>query len=211
MSSDKLIDGLKFAFMGTLDAHKGRWGAFTDVMYLDVGGSKSNTRDWSIGNIGLPASTSADLQLDLKGLVWTLAGEYRFADDRQWTVDVLAGARQFALKPKLSWTIAGDLGPIPVGSRSGSQEIHADKWDGIVGIKGRYAFGDGNRWSVPFYADVGGGDSKVTWQAAAGIGYAFSWGDLVGMYRYLGYDFKSGNPIHRMTFSGPMVGAVFRW
>ena len=61
-----IIDHLKMGFIGALEAHNGRWGAFTDVLYLDIGGSKSNVRDFSIGNIGLPSSTTADLSLDLK-------------------------------------------------------------------------------------------------------------------------------------------------
>lgn len=102
VDADQIIDSLKFTFMGTLDVHNGRWGFFTDVVYMDVGGNKSNTRDFSIGNIGLPAGTTADLELDLKGLVWTLAGEYRVAADPAWTVDVVAGARMLDVKPTLN-------------------------------------------------------------------------------------------------------------
>src|SRR5580765_3625153 len=74
IDASKLIDNLKFTFMGTFDAHNGRWGAFTDIIYLDVGGSESGTRNFNIGNIGLPASTTADLNLDLKGTLWTKIG-----------------------------------------------------------------------------------------------------------------------------------------
>ena len=157
VDADKIIGGLNFTFMGTFEAHNGRWGVFTDVLYLDVGGSKSNTRDFSIGRIGLPASTTANLDLDLKGFIWTLAGEYRVVSDPAWTVDMLAGARLFAVKPTLGWSINGELGPIgfPVGS--GSKEISQDVWDGIIGVKGRYAFGDNRAWFMPFYLDVGTG------------------------------------------------------
>src|SRR5260221_12865940 len=37
----KIFDHLKMGGMGALDAHNGRWGVFTDVLYLDVGGIKS--------------------------------------------------------------------------------------------------------------------------------------------------------------------------
>ena len=59
VDADTIIDSLKFTFMGSFDAHNGRWGVFTDVLYLNVGGGKSNTRDFSIGRIELPASTTA--------------------------------------------------------------------------------------------------------------------------------------------------------
>lgn len=211
VNADKLLDSLNFAFMGTFDAHKGRWGVFTDLMYLDVSGSKSQTRDFQIGNVGLPTSVTGDLDLKLKGLAWTIAGEYQIASGREFNVDVLAGARLLDMKPRLSWSLSGDVSTIPIAGRGGSHEIEANNWDGIVGLKGRYAFGDNLQWYVPFYADVGAGNSDLTWQAAAGLGYAFSWGDVVAMWRYLAYNMKSGQPVSDLNFNGPMIGVVFHW
>ena len=84
-------------------------------------------------------------------------------------------------------------------------------WDAIVGVKGRMALGASREWIVPYYLDVGTGDSDLTWQGAIGLGYAFRWGDVVAMYRYLDYDFKSGKKVEELTASGPMVGVTFRW
>ena len=83
--------------------------------------------------------------------------------------------------------------------------------DGIVGVKGRYAFGANRAWSVPFYLDIGTGDSDLTWQGAVGLGYSYHWGDIVAMWRYLDYNFKSGKAIEDMNFNGPMLGVTFRW
>ena len=69
---------------------------------------------------------------------------------------------------------------------------------------------DDLRWFVPYYADVGGGNSKFTWQAIVGVGYSFGWGDLIAAWRYLDYEFKSGEPPQTMTFNGVAVGASFR-
>jgi hypothetical protein len=211
VTADTIIDNLKFTFMGSFDAHNGRWGVFTDVLYLDVGGTKSQTRDFSIGNIGIPADTTADLSLDLKGLVWTVAGEYRIAADPDLTMDVLAGARLFDVKQKLGWAISGSLGPIAAPGRSGTVEVGDSVWDAIVGVKGRYSFGEARKWSVPFYADVGTGQSELTWQGAAGIGYSFGWGEVSVLYRYLDYRFKSGSKVQDINFNGPQIGATFRW
>ena len=211
VDADAILDALNFTFMGSFDAHNGRWGVFTDVIYLDVGSSKSNTREFSVGRVGLPANTTANLDLGLKGFIWTLAGEYRVAAVPAWMVDVLAGARLFAVKPTLDWSINGELGPIGFPVASGSKEINEHVWDGIIGVKGRYAFGENRAWFVPFYLDVGTGQSEVTWQAAAGLGYTFSWGSVLGMWRYLGYEFKSGQALESMNFSGPMIGAQVRW
>ena len=61
VDSDTIIDNLKFTFMGTLDVHNGRWGAFTDVVYMDVGGGKSDTRDFAVGGGTVPGGTAAAL------------------------------------------------------------------------------------------------------------------------------------------------------
>jgi hypothetical protein len=211
IDASKLVDNLNFAFMGTLDAHNGRWGMFTDVLYLDVGGDESKTRDFTLGSIGLPSSTTADLRLDLKGWIWTVAGEYRLVSDPAWKVDALAGARLFDVRSTLGWSIYGDLGPIATTGRSGSKDVGDSVWDGIVGLKGTYAFGDNHQWIVPFYVDVGTGQSDLTWQGAIGLGYNFSWGGLLAMWRYLDYNFKSGSAVQDMNFNGPMAGVQFRW
>ncbi|MBK8890533.1 MAG: hypothetical protein IPN75_09085 [Dechloromonas sp.] len=51
--------------------------------------------------------------------------------------------------------------------RSGSVSESGNVTAGIVGAKGRVKLGESN-WFVPFYVDVGGGDSVTTWQTAAG-------------------------------------------
>lgn len=211
LSKGDVLDHLKMTFQGSFEAHNGRWGLYTDLLYMDLGGSKSSTREFSIGGIELPASTTTDLSFDLKGLVWTLAGEYRVATDPAWTVDLLAGARLLKIKPTLNYSINGDLGPISIPGRSGAKKVSESYWDGIVGLKGRYAFGDDRRWFAPFYVDVGTGQTKFTWQAAAGLGYAYHWGEVYGMWRYLDYNNKSGEPVEDMSFNGPQLGVTFRW
>lgn len=113
------------------------------------------------------------------------------------------------IKESLRWDISGQLGALPAAARSGEASHRETVWDAIVGAKGRYTWGDG-RWSVPFYVDVGTGESDLTWQAAAGIGYSFSWGEITVMWRELSYDLKSSRNLQDVRFSGPMFGATFR-
>ena len=212
VSADKIIDALKFTFMGSFDANNGRYGFFTDLIYLDLGESKQGSRNFTINRGQIPASTPADLSWDLKGALWTFGGEYRVLTDPKLTLDVLAGARMLSLKPSLRWNIHGNLGPIDAAGRTGAAETKETLWDGIVGAKGRYAVGESGKWSLPFYVDVGTGESRLTWQAAAGLSYAFSWGELTGMWRYISYDMKSNSgPVEELRFNGPMLGATFRW
>jgi hypothetical protein len=211
ISADKIIDSLQFGFMGAFDAHKGSWGAFTDVIYLDLAASKSQSRDFTIGNIGLPAGTSADLRLGLTGWVWSLAGEYRVVAEPDLKVDLLAGARLVDLTSRLDWTISGNLGPISPASRAGSSEASKNIGDAIVGIRGQRVLGAGQKWSLPFYLDAGAGGSAYTWQGAVGVGYPFRWGAVAAMWRYLGYKFDSGSNIQSVNFNGPQISATFRW
>ena len=206
-----IFDDLNGAFMGAFEANNGQWGMFTDFLYVDVSGSKSGTRNFSIGGVDVPASVTANLDLGIKGSAWTIAGEWRLQSTREATVDVLLGARYLDVKPRLSYGLNGDVNSIPTASRGGSFEIKASNWDAIVGLKARYAFGDRLQWYVPLYADIGAGDSELTWQAAAGLGYSFGWGDVVGAWRYLRYDLKSDQAVQDLSFNGPMIGVTFRW
>ncbi|MBK6359576.1 MAG: hypothetical protein IPF39_06435 [Comamonadaceae bacterium] len=205
-----IIDHLKMTFMGSLDIHNGKWGAFTDILYVDIGGNKSKTRDFSID--GAPGTLSGDLSLDVKGTLWTLAGEYRMAtSDPAFTVDVLAGARMFNMKNTLGWNFTGTAGSHPLAGRSGSTAVSDTLWDAIVGVKGNYTFGAERQWFVPFYFDIGTGQSDLTYQIVGGIGYRYKWGDVVAAWRYIDYNMKSGSAIQSMNFNGPMIGATWRW
>ena len=191
-----LWDALKMTFMGELGVHNGRWGAFADTLYLDVGSGKlTKTRNVTVGGTTFPVTASESA--DVKANVWTLAGEYRLMSTPDWTVDALAGARSLYIKAKIDYSI----GPI-----LGQKETSGTVWDGIVGVKGRYSFGDHREWFVPFYLDVGTGQTSLTWQALAGIGYRFHWGDAVATWRYMDWNGKSGKPIQDLNLNGPLLG-----
>jgi hypothetical protein len=147
----------------------------------------------------------------MKATVWTLAGSYRAAASPESVLDVLAGARLLDVNVNQSWQLTGNIGAIPLPGRSGSGEVSSSKWNGIVGVKGRLALGADRTWFAPFYLDAGTGDSKLTWQALGGIGYAFSWGDVTATWRYLAYNNKSGSAIQDMNMSGPDIAFVFHW
>jgi hypothetical protein len=131
--------------------------------------------------------------------------------DPALSLDALGGLRWFDLKHDLSWNINGNIGPLAPSGRTGSSSAKISNWDAVAGVKGRYALGGDGHWVLPFYLDVGTGESDLTWQAAAGITYSFSWGELSALWRYLAYEMKSGKTINDINFNGPMVGATFRW
>ena len=211
VDASTFLDNLDFTFMGALQARKGSWGMFTDVLYLDEGASRTGIRDFTFGRRELPADVTADVVFDMKSWVWTVAGTYNLTGGSDNPVDLLFGARMVDMKQSLRWTFNGDIAELPLPGREGSSEVSATNWDAIIGVKGHTYLGSEGRWVLPWHFDVGTGDSDFTWQAMAGLGYQFGWGAVILTYRYLDYDLDSDSSITDMTFSGPMIGASFAW
>lgn len=211
VSADDILDSLNFAFMGALGARKGPWGVATDVLYLDLGSSSKGTRNFGIGQADLPASVDANLNLDITGWLWTLTGSYALVQQERVSMDVLAGARMLDLEQTLRWQLNGDISTLPLPGRSGTSSVEATQWDAIVGLKGRASFGGGSNWYVPYYLDVGTGDSDLTWQGMVGVGYSFDSVEVTGVWRYLDYDLGDNTPITSIDFNGPALGVTFRF
>jgi hypothetical protein len=210
IDGEDILNALEFAFMGAFEARRAEWGVLTDLIYLILGASASGSRDLALGGEVLPAGVAADLDYDLQGWSWTLAGEHRILAGRH-TLDVLAGARLLDIESGLKWQLTGNVGAVPIADRQGDRSSRIDNVDAIVGCKGRLTFGEHDTWFVPYYVDVGTGESDLTWQAMAGLGYSFAWGDVLGAMRWLDYDFQSGSTIKTLRFNGPTVAVAFRW
>lgn len=208
------MDALQFAFMGTFEAHKGKVGLLTDYIYLNFNADKSATRDFTLsgpgGVIQLPGNASADVEVGLRGWSWTLAGTYTAIETPTYQLEVLGGLRLLKIDTTVSWRLSGNIGTLPPVVLNGATTAKPTWWDGIVGVRGRARLGTGS-WFVPYYADIGTGQSDLTWQAMGGIGYQFSWGEVIGAYRHLDYKFDSGSPLRDLSFTGPAVSLGFRW
>jgi len=205
-----LLDHLKMAGMGNIEAQKGHWGAFTDLIYFDVGGASTTTRDHTIDGIPLPAKITLNTGLDFKAVVWTLAGSYRLQAEPGSSFDILAGARMLRLDATLNYGFSEDFGPFVGPNRTGSRSAAGNTWDAIVGAKGRMALGDKREWFIPYYADVGTGQSQYTYQLSAGLGYTFSWGEVIAVWRYLDWK-EPGDKVPKLTVNGPQLGVAWTW
>jgi|SRR5215469_4282727 len=206
---NQILSSLKFAAMGAFEVRKGSWGVFTDLMYLDASDSKSATRALSISGVAIPGGVTADANLSVKSTVWTLAGEYRVVSTPDTTLDLFIGTRALYLNQHLSWQFSSDVGPFVGPGRQGASESNPNTWDGIIGAKGRWMFGQQHAWFVPLYLDVGTGGSQLTWQGYGGLGYAFSWGEVIGVWRYLDWHFSRDSS--SFSLNGPAIGVAFRW
>jgi hypothetical protein len=200
-----LLDNLNFGAMGVYQGRKGKWSVISNLVYLDVSANEPLDLIPPIG--GDLINVTTDVELDLTGWVIELGGGYNLYNNGQGTVtDFILGARYLDLSTDvlLNFNLGAPDQDIKV-PLSASGHV----WDAIVGLSGKVQFAD--RWFMPWGANIGAGDSDLTWSVRAGVGFnAASWVDIVATYRYLKWELD-GELVDDISFSGPMLGAVFRF
>lgn len=194
VSFSDLLEDLDGGLMGIISAQKGRWTLLADILYLSIHQETSSTANI----IGIPAKVDVDVKL--KGFVSTFGVAYRVVDDERTSLDLLAGARYF----KLDLDFDAD-----VGGRKTKYSDSEDFLDGIIGAQVLFDLSD--KWYLSCYADVGAGDSKLTWQVWPGVGYRLENIDVVAGYRHLEWETDGGDTIDTVNFNGPMLGVKFRF
>ena len=201
------LSRLRFAFMIAGEARRNELAIFGDAAYVNFGHMNSNFRSLSGpgGIVQVPVDSGS--QTTLKASIVTLGASYTVLRSPAGTLDVLGGARYAGVRGTLDWQVATDSNLLP--GRTGSASKDVNLWDGIIGVRGRGELG-GN-WYLPYYVDIGTGDSEFTWQALGGVGYRFPWGDVLGAWRYLSLNQRSDKPIQDMHFSGPAIGVAFHF
>lgn len=206
------LENLSMVLMLAGEARKGDWGIFTDFIYLKFDKQKSNVSAIDFG--GSRVSTSADVSTrsGLKGYEWTIGASRTVLKSPRATLDILGGLRYFHIEANTDWQLAATVSG-PGGGQTfpaaGSISRKSDLYDGIIGVRGRVRWGD-TPWFSPYHLDVGGG-SSTTWQGVLGVGYGFKWGDMVLAYRTLYYDQGGDKLLQNFRFSGPTLGATFRF
>lgn len=195
------------------EARKGRWSLFTDFVYLDISAEGSSVKSVDFGGTSVTTTLDAGTKTTLKGMAWTFGGGYAIVQTPGTSLDLIGGVRYFGLQVTTDWNLTATIVG-PPGSQSfpstGSVSEDADLWDAIIGVRGRIRLGEG-KWSMPYYFDTGMGSSSFTWQGLVGVAYTFGWGDVTLAYRHLYYDEKNGRLIQELYFSGPALGATFRF
>ena len=219
LDAGNYLDSLDMAVMLSGTARKDRWLIGTDLMYLHFSNTEGKATSVDINPGAGPvnvAVSNAGISADLKGTVWTMVGGYTVVQEPKTSFEVLGGFRYLGLDVKTDWQLNGTVTGIgPQGNtvnfaRSGNVQKKEDIWAGIVGARGRFNFGESD-WFANAYVDVGGGSSVFTWQGAAGIGYAFKWGDIILDYRYLYYSQDDNKLVDSLSFGGLALGANFRF
>jgi hypothetical protein len=197
---DDIIENLDLVYMGTLGASEGKWTFLTDVIHLNIEQSNNYTL------IDSPLASLDLTNLEMTAWIVTPMVSYNLVDNDRLTLDFLAGARYLHLKLETD-TRERTL----LSTMENSDSNSGDAWNGIVGVRGNvYLPG---KWYVPYFFDVGTGDTDLTWQAFTAIAYRF---DRVGLslgYRHLEWDFDEGDAggdlIDKLYVSGPMIGIKY--
>ena len=142
-----MVDNLKMGFYGSFEARKEKWLIFTDLVYLNIGTDPVPTSPKN------PLLSVSFREVKLKGGAINLVGGYNLVAKGQSRVDLIGGVRYLDLGSDfgLNVTILGDTQPVFMRIDMGTA------LDGIVGVKGKYAFA--HRWSIPYHLDIGTGDS----------------------------------------------------
>ena len=194
ISFSDIIDNLDMTVMAKLAAVKGKWSLVGDFIYLDIESDTNSTATI----LGRPESTKTNVELT--SYIGTLMGGYTVFETKSTKVDMLLGARYLSLKADVKF----DLGPDETKiSESGHN------WDGIVGVNGRLSLTP--KWFLAGYADVGTGDSELTWQAMAGFGYLFDKAEAAFGYRYMDYQFDDPELIDNLNIKGPFAGIRYHF
>ncbi|MGA9572729.1 MAG: hypothetical protein WBS20_02145 [Lysobacterales bacterium] len=188
-----IISNLDLAVMTTMGARKDKFSMLADVIYLDIGDSQRHQGEF----LGQPVSGRLDV--GLKSWVLNLIGGYNLIDSGKNIFDIAAGARYLNVDIEAKFKLNDNKRRV-----SGSDSV----WDGVIGFKGRHNYPDG--YSFNYYADVGGGDSKLTWQLASNFSYDYKkFTGIVG-YRYLKWNLgNASEAIDDMVIHGPYVSAKF--
>ena len=216
------LDLLNYGLLLSGSASKDRLTLFSDVVVLSMT-SKNDGRVLSVDDtitvpgtrIPIPISADAVLasRTDLDGIAWTFAAGYDVMPGENASMVAFAGARLFSVDVKSSWELEAEIsipGAGVVLPAQGQVGADVDLWDAIVGVRGEIAT-DNGKWSIPYYVDVGSGDSDLTWSGMVAAARKFGWGDLVIAYRHLEYDQGDDDLIQGFSFSGPIIGARFNF
>jgi hypothetical protein len=204
--SDYLSD-IKFALMLTGEARRGQWSVFGDYIYLNIDGATATTVSVNLPGGGTVPVVDTGSETSMKGTLITLAPGYSVYSTPQVNLDMFAGVRNLHINAAVDWSISGPVGAFPA---TGSTSQSKDVTNGIIGVRGHVHPGDSN-WSMPYYLDVGTGNSDFTWQALVGASYAYGWGDVSFNYRYLKFNAGSNQLVDDLVFRGPMLGATFHF
>lgn len=191
-TSNDVLGDLNFAFMGLIEAQKGRFSLIGDLLYASVTMDADRPRGFVYDESSIKTNVTA-----LSGY-----GLYRVTTDPQLAFDVGVGFRAFSVDATAS-LLGDNRETISVGGDA--------SWvDPLAAARLIVPFND--TWSGTLFADVGGAGSSNTWQAIASVNYVLSerWTMNAG-YRTMSIEKDIGNIPTTIELSGPLIGFSYNF
>ncbi|HEY9129905.1 MAG TPA: hypothetical protein VIN02_08715 [Sulfurovum sp.] len=190
MDADDILDDLKMVFMGSYSGRNDTWSVFGDFIYFDLGDSKNHT---------FPNDDVGQVSYDMKALLVQGGVGYNLISTGDGILDLTAGIRYLDLEVDVETDLFVNR------SVSGSKDFT----DFFVGVRGYKNINE--NWYIPYEADIGTGDSELSWQVFAGVGYRYDWGDIKLGYRYLEYDMDDDEVVEDLIVNGPLLGVSIKF
>jgi hypothetical protein len=195
-----ILDKTDFVAMLHFEGRRGRAGFFVDGLYLSTSDEQTTTPAPP-----LPGGTHVDSEVDTR--LYEAGGFYRLLEDRR-VLDVLGGARVIDLDQQHDITLPG---PLMQRTRLATSDTLLD---GLVGLRFDQPFGE--RFDFLIRADVGAGDTDITWNGLGTFGLRLG---QTGKYKlrlgwrhtYIETEERSTSGIDvktELTLTGPLVGFV---
>ena len=191
----QILDDLEMTFMGGVKAQKGQWSIATDAVYMDL--NQRVNRDASF----TPGQTDVTGDVGLKSWIVTPTLGYAVHDTDDVKVDAIIGTRYLWLDSSAKVAFEGET--------QFDKSVSASYWDVVFGARAEFILSD--KWFVPTYFDIGTGQTDLTWQTYAGIGYKFGKVSTILGYRYLTFEFSDNQVMADMTVKGPVAAMTFNF
>ncbi len=180
-------------FVGAMDINYGRFSLFADLITI---GLRMDARP-------RPGYLFGTSTLDTRTTMGTLVGFYRVGQTENQAFDVGVGIRVTALSTNLR--VNGNRLP---GFTAGT---NSSQVDGIAAF--RYAVRFTPSWGATIAADMGGGGSRLTWQALGSVDWHVTRDTTVRLgWRHVGFDqdTRRGGTAN-LELGGPFLAASFRF
>jgi opacity protein-like surface antigen len=186
---DDVLDSIRFAFMGTFEARRGRLGLLVDLMTLSLEQSIDTPRDraFSGGNA------------EVSGTQLGAAALLRVVETPGFDLDLGAGLR--------AWWAETTLTLDPGLRQGGRASADAQFTDPLLALRAELRLAE--RWSLRAYGDIGGfgAGSDLTWQAFAAVSWRATETLVLQVgYRHLAVDFSNGDKRLDIAIGGPIIG-----
>jgi hypothetical protein len=190
-----ILKNLDMAAMVDFGMQKDQWSFGVDSMYMNLG----NTVTRSGAVIGHPVELLADI--DMRAFISTLSMGYAVSESTTNRTEIVGGIRYLYVRTPTDFYL-NDNSLV-------SFRPSGHTWDGVVGIQGVKTIND--RWAFDYYADIGTGQSDLTWQTKLGFSYEFNkWTGTFG-FRYMSWNFDDKGAFADLNLIGPYAGARWTW